>query len=335
MSAVSHRANPDVRPDDVSGVSDMVARCGDAWENFIDSLMEQFRLSRPQAEHVLTLFIRVKAVKLDPIMGRYNLTHGGFWDKPVIKRALATPLPAVKKRKNPHRAAPRRASLTRLSRRSNYTSADLRRGARVEMEHARHFPHGKKAVMARKIARDHLREGSTYYRRLAKMERDMKARRKNPSGVAVKTVRADGLSRVLVKLNGGAWTPVFQTKDHAEALKMARLELKMHLGTIARRCNPPGGVPETILMQLGGGKFLAMTGSDNLSASRNSLQMRLRRNKSGANFLVIELTPQDDYTMVFTRATVRSRKIVKQIEGVYHDQLQHLFTHVTGLDTHL
>lgn len=110
-----------------------------------------------------------------------------------------------------------------------YTSADLRRGARVEMEHAHLFPRGKRAVMARKIARDHLREGSTYYRRLAKMERDMKVRRKNPSGVAVKTIRADGLSRVLVKLDGGAWTPVFHTKDHAEALKMARVYMNMHL----------------------------------------------------------------------------------------------------------
>lgn len=98
-------------------------------------------------------------------------------------------------------------------------------------------------------------------------------------------------------------------------------------------------VAQEILQQLGGNKFIAMTGSKNFMADGNTLIMHLARNSSKANRLKITLTPMDTYTMVFYKGVTVDFQIkiveVKKIEGVYHDQLQKIFTSVTGLDTHL
>lgn len=111
-------------------------------------------------------------------------------------------------------------------------------------------------------------------------------------------------------------------------------------------------VHETILQQLGGRQFLAMTGSKNLLYSaieNNWLSMHLTRNKLGAQYLKIILTPMDVYRMEFSRSVKKYETlpggkricideklvILKTIEPVYDDQLQDIFTEVTGLYTHL
>ena len=110
-------------------------------------------------------------------------------------------------------------------------------------------------------------------------------------------------------------------------------------------------VATTILDQLGGNKFIAMTGSKKFVGGDNFLSMQLAKNQSGANHLKITLTAMDDYTMEFIRFVMPKVKInkvtkditvkpeiletVKVIEGVYCDQLQNLFTETTGLYTRL
>lgn len=69
-------------------LQDMFTRIDNAHNSFIENLMEQFDLTAPQAEKVLRVYQKAKAVKLDPIGGRYMLTHGGFWEADVIKRAI-------------------------------------------------------------------------------------------------------------------------------------------------------------------------------------------------------------------------------------------------------
>jgi len=93
-------------------------------------------------------------------------------------------------------------------------------------------------------------------------------------------------------------------------------------------------VAQTILRQLGGNKFIAMTGSKNFvsNTKENSLTMKLTRNKLSASHLRIKLTANDDYTMEFFG---RTGTIKKTIEGVYCDMLQDIFTEVTGLYTYL
>ena len=105
-------------------------------------------------------------------------------------------------------------------------------------------------------------------------------------------------------------------------------------------------IAEIILQQLGGNKFIAMTGVKHLTQDIETLRMTLPRNKSNTNTLWITLAPQDTYTMRFFKFTpgkVNKKfewidaKITNEIiiEGVYCDDLQKVFTEITGFDTHL
>jgi len=95
------------------------------------------------------------------------------------------------------------------------------------------------------------------------------------------------------------------------------------------------------LQQIGGNKFIAMTGAKNIVSDGNSLNFKLPNNfaKKGINFVKITLMPTDTYKMVFSKITWRKYvptiKLIQEYTDVYNDQLQELFTEATGLDTHL
>lgn len=102
-----------------------------------------------------------------------------------------------------------------------------------------------------------------------------------------------------------------------------------------------------IINQLGGNKFLAMTGSKNFLALENGVRMDLAKNESGANKLEITLDGLDLYNMRFFKFTPGrlNKKTfaytddktteIQEYNGVFNNQLQELFTGVTGMDTHL
>lgn len=95
-------------------------------------------------------------------------------------------------------------------------------------------------------------------------------------------------------------------------------------------------VAATILNQLGGNKFLAMTGCYNLATNGDDLIMKLRRNASGATHLTIKLNSSDLYDVTFMKCSMKTGiKEVKKFEGVYNDMLQDIFTSTTGLYTSL
>lgn len=106
-------------------------------------------------------------------------------------------------------------------------------------------------------------------------------------------------------------------------------------------------VARTIIEQLGGHKFIAMTGVKDLLSDGNTLRMRLPRNASKANRLWVTLDADDTYTMRFFKFTAgrlnkktfawSDDKTVEVVEynGVYCDQLQSIFTEVTGMYTSL
>ena len=93
-------------------------------------------------------------------------------------------------------------------------------------------------------------------------------------------------------------------------------------------------IAETILAQLGGRKFLAMTGANALAWHPSALSFHFPHNK-GVNYCKITLTPMDTYDLEFGAIRKHVYTVRKTIEGVYHDSLQEVFTEVTGLDTHL
>lgn len=94
-------------------------------------------------------------------------------------------------------------------------------------------------------------------------------------------------------------------------------------------------VSKTILSQLGGGKFVAMTGAKNLTGSDNSLSFKIGRNAKGVTHVRITLTPDDLYTMEFLRIRDYACRTVDLLEEVTHDSLPEVFTRATGMDTRL
>jgi hypothetical protein len=99
-------------------------------------------------------------------------------------------------------------------------------------------------------------------------------------------------------------------------------------------------VADTILRQLGGAKFAAMTGAYSFSSGPNALSMRFanrRAVKGRAMGCIITLTPADDYTIETLRVEPPryDRVIVAKAEGVYCDNLAETFTSLTGLDTRI
>ncbi len=110
---------------------------------------------------------------------------------------------------------------------------------------------------------------------------------------------------------------------------------------------------EVILSQLGGREFVVVTGVKNLCTDNgDNLKMTLPRNQSGANRLEIKLDyATDTYDMRFFKYTAPKLKLstktltavqisekvkdIRSFSGVYCDQLQELFSLVTGLDTRM
>ncbi|MBR5728838.1 MAG: hypothetical protein IKX61_01335 [Prevotella sp.] len=128
-------------------------------------------------------------------------------------------------------------------------------------------------------------------------------------------------------------------------------------------------IAQTILSQLGGRQFVAMTGAKNLVAMDNGLRFKIGRNASRANLVKVILRGDDTYTMQFWQYrdfnpnTILMRcfreglsreefnakakeaiekaqkaaepKLLKEYAGIYCDQLQELFTDYTKLNTRL
>ncbi len=100
-------------------------------------------------------------------------------------------------------------------------------------------------------------------------------------------------------------------------------------------------VANTILEQLGGNRFLAMTGARNLAGDATSLSFRLPGNgfaKNGINYVKVTLEPSDTYTVVFKKiGRAPGFKVTEfdKVEDVYCDNLREVFERATGLATSL
>ncbi len=99
-------------------------------------------------------------------------------------------------------------------------------------------------------------------------------------------------------------------------------------------------IAKTILEQIGGRRFAAMTGSKDFTDMGNGLRMSLARNKTSANRLDIiydggaDLYNMRFYRKTFSKKTFESRtKDIETHEGIYCDMLEEMFTMVTGLYT--
>jgi len=98
-------------------------------------------------------------------------------------------------------------------------------------------------------------------------------------------------------------------------------------------------IANEILKQLGGHKFVIMTGAKDILALDNGLRLRLPggggHTKNGINYIIIELAANDTYDMQFFKANKKGNHKISGFSCVYDDQLQDIFTAETGLETHL
>jgi len=110
---------------------------------------------------------------------------------------------------------------------------------------------------------------------------------------------------------------------------------KKELGLEGKLTEGGKEIAKTILQQLGGNKFIAMTGAKNLGHTNKGLQMKIGRNSKGITHVIINLKASDTYEMEFIKLRGPSRKVVKKVSGVYNDMLGKIFTKYTGMRTSL
>lgn len=100
------------------------------------------------------------------------------------------------------------------------------------------------------------------------------------------------------------------------------------------------GVAATILEQLGGSRFVAMTGARNIMSDGSALCFKLPQGfaRDGINYVRITLEPSDTYTVRFTRIGRGPSYRIEEVgsfRDIYVSELRELFTRITGLETSL
>ncbi len=94
-------------------------------------------------------------------------------------------------------------------------------------------------------------------------------------------------------------------------------------------------VAQTILEQLGGGRFVAMTGARDFFGTKDSLTFKIGTNARGVNLVRILLEPSDTYRMEFYRVKKSTADLLTAFDDVYWEDLQRFFSETTGLYTSL
>ena len=167
------------------------------------------------------------------------------------------------------------------------------------------------------------------------------------------------------KLGEGKLTEAFDLKKLEDAIKMFQKKIKKqgrvtnardeeHLEKLIKVYKEMGGkkikegklkenrkqIAQTILQQLGGNKFIAMTGAKNLGfdskGSKTTLSFKIGRNAKSINYVKVDyISGKDLYDMSFFRLRAGQLKLIKKVSSIYGDQLQKFFTKNTGLYTRL
>ena len=92
-------------------------------------------------------------------------------------------------------------------------------------------------------------------------------------------------------------------------------------------------VARTILSQLGGRMFVALTGSTHFVGDATSLSFRVGENPKAITHAKVNLQPDDTYTLVFQAYHPKTHDIIHEetLPNVYCDQLKDIFEDRTGL----
>lgn len=94
-------------------------------------------------------------------------------------------------------------------------------------------------------------------------------------------------------------------------------------------------IAHEILKQLGGNRFIAMTGASNLTGRPDGLSFKIGKNAKKVTHVRVTLTAMDDYDVEFLSVRGTTIKPVASVSGVYADNLRQSFESNTGLYTTL
>jgi hypothetical protein len=92
---------------------------------------------------------------------------------------------------------------------------------------------------------------------------------------------------------------------------------------------------KNIIEQIGGNRFMTMTGATIVTHAKDGIVMKIGRNKIKANMLEIKVNSNDTYTMKFFKLSGVNFKEIKQIKDVFCSMLVEVFETETGLVTSL
>jgi len=90
-----------------------------------------------------------------------------------------------------------------------------------------------------------------------------------------------------------------------------------------------------ILKQIGGNRFIAMTGAKGFAFSDKYMSFKIGRNSKGINFVRIGHNAKDLYDMQFGFVSTKGIKVKKKVKDVYADMLGTIFTKYTGMHVRL
>lgn len=90
-------------------------------------------------------------------------------------------------------------------------------------------------------------------------------------------------------------------------------------------------IAQTILEQLGGNRFIAMTGAQHFGYTDNALSFKIGRNAGKVTHVRVTLDPSDTYTVDFLAVRGAKVKTLQEYSVVYADNLRDVFARVTGM----
>ena len=90
-----------------------------------------------------------------------------------------------------------------------------------------------------------------------------------------------------------------------------------------------------ILKQIGGNRFIAMTGAKGFAFSDKYMSFKIGRNSKGINFVRIGHNAKDLYDMEFGFVSTKGIKVKKKVKDVYADMLGQMFKKHTGMNVRL
>lgn len=126
-------------------------------------------------------------------------------------------------------------------------------------------------------------------------------------------------------------------KDYASAVKAKRAIEAFKDTLYEQKLNEGMGKREgaELIKQLGGGRFIAMTGAKDFFIGPKGVVFKIGRNSKGVNYVRINLNSMDTYDIEFLQVRKFKEKVKSQAKGVYADTLRGAFEQHTGLRTSL